>query len=493
MTYPFDRRRLLELLGGAAATASLAGRNPLFAEQVAAPPAASADYTIRIGTGTLELAPDHIVSTTLYNGQFPGPLIRFKEGKRTVVDIYNDTDVPELVHWHGQMIPSDVDGAAEEGSPFVPAHGMRRISFVPRPAGFRFYHTHVVAGADLNRGTYTGQAGSVYIEPKSEPGVYDQEIFLVMKEFAPAFSRGGDMAMDMLAPGAPLKELEKEGAKADGAAKGTPKGYEVGYGLFGINGKMLGSGEPIRVREGERVLLHVLNASATEIRSLALPGHAFRVVALDGNPVPTQAEVPVLWIGTAERVSAIVEMNHPGVFVLGDLSDEDRQHGMGIVVEYSGRKGKPQWAKPKPFRWDYTRFSKPNGALPSPDETIAIEIVKHNAAASGFNLWTLNGEAFSMETMKPLYKIEQGRRYRLKFRNASDDIHPLHLHRHSFELARVGGQATAGVIKDVVMLGGFQEIEFDFVADNPGRTLFHCHQQLHMDFGFMALFDYVQA
>ena len=71
------------------------------------------------------------------------------------------------------------------------------------------------------------------------------------------------------------------------------------------------------------------------------------------------------------------------------------------------------------------------------------------------------------------------------------DIHPLHLHRHSFELRRIGGVPTAGVIKDVVMLGGFHEIELDFVADNPGRTLFHCHQQLHMDFGFMELFDYV--
>ena len=83
--------------------------------------------------------------------------------------------------------------------------------------------------------------------------------------------------------------------------------------------------------------------------------------------------------------------------------------------------------------------------------------------------------------------MHEGRRYRLKFRNASDDIHPLHLHRHSFELTRIGGKPTAGVIKDVVMLGGFQELEFDFVADNPGPTLFHCHQQLHMDFGFMAL------
>ena len=482
-----DRRRFLEILGASALAATLPTRTPLVAEE-----AESADYTLRIGNGLVELSPDHIVSTTLYNGQFPGPLIRFKEGQRTALDIYNDTDAPELVHWHGQMIPSDVDGAAEEGSPFVPAHGMRRVHFVPKPPGFRFYHTHVVPRADLSRGTYTGQAGPVYIEPKNEPGAYDQEIFLVMKEFKPSFSRGGDMDMDMLAPGVPLKDLQEIGAKADEEAKGTPKGYEVGYELFSINGKMLGAGEPIRVREGERVLFHVLNASATEIRSLALPAHVFRVVALDGNPVPTPAEVPVLWLGTAERVSAIVDMNRPGVFVLGDLSDDDREHGMGIVVEYAGHKGKPKWTKPKPFRWDYTRFGRTEaGILPGPDQVIEMLIVKHNAAANGFNLWTLNGEAFSMETMKPLYKIEQGRRYRLKFRNASDDIHPLHLHRHSFELVTVGGKPAAGVIKDVVMLGGFQEIEFDFVADNPGRTLFHCHQQLHMDFGFMALFDYV--
>src|SRR5262249_61908270 len=118
------------------------------------------------------------------------------------------------------------------------------------------------------------------------------------------------------------------------------------------------------------------------------------------------------------------------------------------------------------------------------DEMIEMTIVKHNAALDGFDQWTLNGEAFSMNTMKLMYTD------RLKFRNASDDIHPLHLHRHSFELVRVGGKPTAGVVKDVVMLDRFQEVEFDFVADNPGMTLFHCHQQLHMDFGFMALFRY---
>jgi FtsP/CotA-like multicopper oxidase with cupredoxin domain len=482
---PIDRRSLL-VSGAILPLVGLQSRITDAASQAAQE---KADYTLRIANGLAELAPERIVSTTLYNGQFPGPLLRFKEGERTVVDVYNDTDTPELVHWHGQIIPSNVDGATEEGTPYIPPHSMRRISFVPKPAGFRFYHTHVAAGSDLNRGTYTGQVGAVYIESKNEPGAYDREVFLVLKEFQPSFSRGGDMAIDFLA-GEPIKDLLKIGKKADDEALEKAKGFEVGYDLFSINGKMLGHGDPIRVKQGERVLFHVLNGSAGEIRSLALPGHTFRVVALDGNPVPTSRDIPVLWLGTAERISAIIEMKHPGVWIMGDLSDDDRKRGMGIVVEYAGVKGKPQWSKPKPFRWDYAQFGKVDPVSVRPDDTLEFLIVKHNGAINGFNQWTLNGESFSMDTMKPMYKIREGRRYRLKFRNASDDIHPLHLHRHSFELVRVGGKPTAGVIKDVVMLGGFQEVEFDFVADNPGKTLFHCHQQLHMDFGFMALFDY---
>jgi len=478
------RRDLLKC----AALIPLMGAVPRFARAAVEVNADKADYTLHIRTGLVELSPEHIVSTTLYDDQFPGPLLRMTEGQRVAVDIYNDTDTPELVHWHGQMIPSDADGASEEGSPFVPAHGNRRIAFTPRPSGFRFYHSHVVAGGDLNRGTYTGQAGPVYIEPKNNPGAYDREVFLVLKEFGAYLSRGGDMDMDVLA-GRPVAALQLIGKAADAEAKEKTKGFEVGYELFGINGRMLGQGEPIRVRQGERVLFHVLNASATEIRSLALPGHVFHVVALDGNPVPTQAVVPVLWLGTAERISAIVEMNHPGVWIMGDLADDDRWHGMGILVEYADRKGKPRWTKPLPFRWDYTLFGNAN-STPAPNETIEITIVKQNAALNGFNRWALNGEAFSMGSMKPMYTVDEGRRYRLKFRNASDDIHPLHLHRHSFELTRIGGKPTAGVMKDVVMLGGFQELELDFVADNPGLTLFHCHQQLHMDFGFMALFNY---
>jgi FtsP/CotA-like multicopper oxidase with cupredoxin domain len=255
---------------------------------------------------------------------------------------------------------------------------------------------------------------------------------------------------------------------------------------------MLGHGEPIRVKPGERVLFHVLNGSATEIRSLALPGHVFRVVALDGNPVPNPAAVPVLWLGTGERVSAIVQMNHPGVWILGDVADDDRRHGMGIVVEYAGRAGKPQWIAPPRSRWDYRVFATPGATAAPADETFEMTFAKDNAAEDGFNRWTINGTSFPMDRDRATasFRVTRGKRYRIRMRNESDDIHPIHLHRHLFELTSIGGTPTAGILKDVVMLDGYQEAEVQFVADNPGLTLFHCHQQLHMDFGFMTLFEY---
>ena len=453
----------------------------------------SADYTLRIRLSPVEVAPNRIVSLTTYNGEFPGPLIRLKEGQPVTVDIFNDTDLPEQLHWHGQMVPVDIDGASEEGTPFIPAHGMRTITFTPGPAGFRFYHTHNRAGANLAAGQYSGEVGPVYIEARNDPGSHDREEFLVLKEFEPTFSRGGDMPQDFLPP-LDVKELKDQGESAMKAslAKGMPKGYEVGYGSFTINGRMLSHGEPIRVKQGERVLFHILNGSATEMRSLALPGHTFRVVALDGNPVPNPVSVPVLWLGTAERISAVVEMNHPGVWILGDLDDDDRHHGMGIVVEYAGQKGKGQWLKPVPSHWNYLRFAKPGASSSPPDETFDMTFVKDNAAEEGFNRWTINGVAYPITgAMGPAaFHLKEGKRYRIRMRNASDDIHPIHLHRHSFELTKIFGKASSGIFKDVVMLGGYQEAEIDFVADNPGMTLFHCHQQLHMDFGFMTLFEY---
>lgn len=386
--------------------------------------------------------------------------------------------MPELAHWHGQFVPPEIDGAEEEKSLFVPAHGHLRYRFTPSSAGARWLHTHVAPMSDLHRGTYTGQFAFVYVEPRNEPGQYDQEVFLSTHEWEPFFTHGEEEEEEHGG-----KDLKSESRKSQ-----PPNGWEIGYRLFSINGKALGYGEPIRVREGQRVLFHILNASATENIQLALPGHRFEVVALDGNPVPNPKEVTVLQLGVAERIDAIVEMNHPGVWILGTPRDEDRKRGMGIVVEYANKTGQPQWYAPPSMDWNYTAFGV-NRPVPNPDHVIPMVFQKINGGKRGFNRWTINGKTY--EDQGPPMVLHKGLRYRLAFENQTDDSHPLHLHRNSFELTNVYGKPTSGVVKNVVLIKPFSKIDADFTANHPGLTLFHCHQQLHMDFGFKKVFDVV--
>lgn len=438
-----------------------------------------ADVTIRIAPVLVELAPHRIISTIGYNGSVPAPIIRLHEGRAVTVELINDTDTPELVHWHGQLVPSDIDGAAEEGTPPVPPHGTRRYTLTPRPAGTRWVHTHTFAGPDLHRGMYTGQFGVVYVEPANEPGRFDREVFLATHEWEPFF---GAEEMNTAAATWPQGML-----RPPPSASTTPNGYEIGYRAFSINGKSLGHGEPVRVKRGERVMFRILNASATENIQLALAGHEFEIVALDGNPVPTPRKAHVLALGVAERIDALVTMNNPGVWILGTPHDDDRHDGMGIVVEYAGATGAPRWIAPRAAAWDYTSFGASRSA-PAPDETIPMVFGKINGGAHDFNRWTVNGQQYDHST--PM-EIHPGKRYRLAFQNLSDDPHPVHLHRHLFEVVRVNGRSTSGVMKDTIVVPGFGAVDVDFVANDPGATLFHCHQTLHMDYGFMRLFRYV--
>jgi FtsP/CotA-like multicopper oxidase with cupredoxin domain len=109
-------------------------------------PQAPADLTLQIGTVDVPIAPKRTIRTVGCNGSFPGPVLRFPEGRSVMVDVVNDTASPELVHWHGLFIPCNADGSGEEGTPMVPDHGRRRYSFMPRPSGTRWYHSHGYAG-----------------------------------------------------------------------------------------------------------------------------------------------------------------------------------------------------------------------------------------------------------------------------------------------------------------------------------------------------------
>jgi FtsP/CotA-like multicopper oxidase with cupredoxin domain len=442
-----DRRRFLR--GTAAGLAAAAGR---VAWAQPAP-----DYRIEIAPLNLEIAPGKVIHTFGYNGAAPGPLIRWPEGKPIRIAVTNHTDVPEIVHWHGMYNAPLMDGAAEEGSPMISPGASFEYAFTPRPAGFRWYHTHTFAGHNLKRGQYGAQFGCFYVEPSSEPGAFDQELFLTLHDWNAYMGGGGDSTMDAL------------------------------YDYATIDGRMLGHGEPIRVREGQRVLLHLLNASASATHWIALSGHAMEVVAMDGNPVPRPAKMRAVRLAPAERLDLLIEMNHPGVWVLGETRDEIRSQGMGVVVEYANQTGAPKWVAPPETVWDYHPFANPAAASREPDERVPLVFESKFKGHGEFDYWMINGKSY---TKTDTISLQQGKRYRLVMTNRSTDDHPVHLHRHTFEVTSLEGRPLSGLRKDVVMVKGSTTAEVDFTADNPGNTLFHCHQQTHMDFGFMMLLAY---
>jgi FtsP/CotA-like multicopper oxidase with cupredoxin domain len=100
----------------------------------------------------------------------------------------------------------------------------------------------------------------------------------------------------------------------------------------------------------------------------------------------------------------------------------------------------------------------------------------------------INGKSYPKTDTIPL---KEGKHYRLAMQNKSSDDHPIHLHRHTFEVTSLNNRPLSGLRKDVVVVKAKSNVEIDFVAANPGATLFHCHQQSHMDFGFMMLFRYL--
>ncbi|MCU1323957.1 MAG: Multicopper oxidase [Acidobacteriaceae bacterium] len=458
-----DRRRFLGL-SGAAAVQLAAG--PGWANAARGEAAASLrgnQLNLTIERLKIELAHGVEIPTVGYNGMVPGPILRLKEGVPVMIDVENRTGVDELVHWHGLHIESLQDGSMEEGSPVLPAGGRLQYRFTPAPTGTRWYHTHAMAMEDLQQGGYSGQFGFLYVEPKNEPGRFDCEVFMAIHHWGPSLMEMGNPEPDPM----------------------------VGYRYASFNDKMLGAGEPLRVKRGERVMFRFLNASGSQNTAIALPGHTFEVIALDGNLVPSPHKVKTLQLGVAERIDAIVEMNAPGVWVLGATDEQERASGLGQVIEYAGHKGKARWDDPGVSDWSYHLFQdKPAARLDAMqvEEIFPMVFKRVYLPQKGMDVWMINSASFPK--MDPL-RVIRGKKYRLQFMNASREDHPVHLHRHSFELKSITGVPTNGIIKDTVVVPKYGSVEVDFVADNPGRTLFHCHQQIHMDYGFMQLIEYV--
>jgi FtsP/CotA-like multicopper oxidase with cupredoxin domain len=438
-----------------------------------------AELRLQIAPLTFEVAPGREIRTTAYNGSVAG-VLHLPEGQPVEVEIESRLATEELVHWHGFELDPSLDGTAEEGSLAVPAAGRLRYTLPAQRSGSFYVHSHAMAHGNMAAGMYSGQFAFVYVEPRHNPGRYDREVFLSTHEWDAFMVNEADEQRSI----EKMHHLRLDPEETEGIGEG---GWDIRYRVASINGRAFGHGEPIRVRQGERVLFHLLNGSATENIELALPGHTFLVVTMDGFAVPHPAAVETVSLGVGERMDVLVEMSVPGIWVLGSTEEQTRAAGLGVVIEYAGTSGDPVWIDPadRP-EWDYGPFAG-HCSTDSQTEEIHIGITRLPLAENGSERWALTnarGQALSA----PM-RLELGRPYRLNLRNESEEWHPMHLHRYAFTLARYRGKPIGDLKKDTVLVPPHDTVELLLTPRASGPALFHCHNQMHMEAGMYMLFQ----
>jgi FtsP/CotA-like multicopper oxidase with cupredoxin domain len=218
--------------------------------------------------------------------------------------------------------------------------------------------------------------------------------------------------------------------------------------------------------------------------------HARRVSRREPGayPVPTPRLVDVIRLGAAERVDAIVEMKNPGVWIprLGERRrPHARTYGYRRGIRGPRRRAALGRAGETAVGLDAVR-SPPGRAGPAGAQT------GRNAGFPHRDVRPASQRHGGLDHQRPVlrrheaWRFTAGGRYRIPFDNRTDDEHPMHLHRHSFELKRVNDKPTRGLVKGIVIVPAFGTVEVEFVP-NPsqrGLALMHCHQQMHMENAF---------
>ena len=237
--------------------------------------------------------------------------------------------------------------------------------------------------------------------------------------------------------------------------------------------------------------MHVLNSSPTEVHWIAFAGHSFSVIALDGNAVPQPKEGPDAAPLTCRK--SVRDRRDERARCVGSRRGEKARsgcgHGNSDRVCGRDRQTRLDTTGRSHLGLPSVRSARPSESK-AEDEATRIDLVFDSKFQGHGNeeLWRINGKSYP-QTDEPILKSWPALPVMMK--NLSADDHPMHLHRHTFEVRRVDGSPELqGLKKDVVLVHAKSSAEVEFLADNPGRTLFHCHQQDHMDRGFMMVFRY---
>lgn len=174
--------------------------------------------------------------------------------------------------------------------------------------------------------------------------------------------------------------------------------------------------------------------------------------------------------------------DHPGRWQLHSFVPGQGDRGPAVDVVYEGHEqdspqGFPPGARLRPISYADMGGPPHSGAA---DRTYQLTL---SGGMMGSTSWTINGKSYPRTD--PI-RVRQGDRVRIRLVNMSMEDHPMHLHGHAFQVVSVGGQPVDGPVKDTLTLHHMEAYEIEFVANNPGTWLFHCHNLVHMEGGLVA-------
>jgi FtsP/CotA-like multicopper oxidase with cupredoxin domain len=431
---------------------------------------------------TVDLGSRH-VDTWAYADSVPGPLLRATAGDVMRVDVDNQLSAATSVHWHGVALRNDMDGVPGITQEPIGAGDSFRYEFTAPDPGTYFYHPH--SGVQLDRGLY----GVLVVDDPAEPGGYDAEWVVVLDDWLDGTGRTPDQVLVKLRESRSTGGMDGMGGMDHGSMMGGMGGMQssmlggagdVTYPHYLINGRTPAAAATLTGRPGDRVRIRFVNAGSDTAFRIAVGGHRMTVTHSDGFPV-TPVSTDALLVGMGERFDVLVDLDD-GVFPL--VASAEGKHGQGLAVVRTGAGSTPPA--------DVRLAELGRQVLLGTDLTVreAVRLLprdinrRHDLTLAGTMApyrWAINGKAFPDSDPLP---VSQGERVRLRFVNRSMMFHPMHLHGHTFALARGGAR------KDTVIVRPMQALEVDLDADNPGQWAAHCHNIYHAESGMMTTLSY---
>ncbi len=458
-----SRRNFIKAGAAGMAGGALLRLAPLQADNV--------DFRLKASRGLARLAHDQPRPTEVlhYNQSIPGPVMRIPRGRESVIVFENAFDEPSSVHWHGLRIDNAMDGVpGMTQAPVMPGEKFE-YRLTPPDAGTYWYHTHQRSWAQMA----LGLAGVLIVEEDQPPAV-DQDLVFAIDDWR----LDDDMQVDM---------------KSLGAMHDWAHGGRMGN-VITVNGE---TEKVYRVARGERIRLRLVNIANARTMNLLFNEAEMSVVAIDGQPVEPFAPADGrIRLAPGQRTDLIIDLSaDPGQkslieVVIGEYAYEIasfeyaaramREHTLDTPIRLQPN---PLQATQLPESFEHIPMHMQGGAMGRMSSAVyegremgVRELVEHG------KIWAINGIAGLPE--QPLFRVRRGTAISLDVVNDNSWPHAMHVHGHHFIYHR-----SPEFWRDTALFARGEEGTMQFIADNPGKWLIHCHMVEHMAGGMSTWFE----